>query len=65
MQAKTYICFWLLILVGRDEYPFLEKDMYILTMRDVYPHQSRCALVSQKLFFTVQHYELQYEMASG
>ena len=53
MQAKTYICFWLLILVGRDAYPFLEKDMYILTMRDVYPHQSRCALVSQKLFFTV------------
>ena len=53
MQAKTYICFWLLILAGSDAYPFLEKDMYILTMRDVNPHQSRCALVSQKLFFTV------------
>ena len=53
MQAKTYICFCLFAFAGRDAKPFLEENIYILTIRDVYAHQRRCALVSQTLFFTV------------
>ena len=53
MLAQMSIHFWWFNHADKDAHPILEGDMCTLTRRDAYPYQSRCALVYQKLFFTV------------